>query len=219
MIPTLSFRKIHGLTLIELLIATAIFSIIILSIYSAFQIGILSYHKIDSAFEVYQMARLVLNRIALDLRNTFIYAQDNSRFEGDETNMVFFSGLDSFSEGKMFLDLCRIKYSLAEEKLKRSSYKGLNALNAKDPDGESFYEVKNISFQYAYATDKPDKPYDWQTAWPKDESQKNALPQAVKIKLSLLEKDKRQEEQARVIEFNKIIALPLGENTGVTAGE
>jgi hypothetical protein len=204
-------KKKLSLTLIELLIATSIFSVIILSIYSAFQMGILSYRRIDSAFQVYQMARITLNRMELDLKNSFAYAKEDSKFKGSDKAIDFFSLIDSYSRGGESLGLFRIKYEWAIDALKRSCYKGEDALK-KDTEAEaqeSSFDIKDISFKFAYHTEDPDRPYDWQTVWPKDNSQKNTLPLAIKIKLSLIEKDSRQKQPEKVIEFDKTIYLPL----------
>lgn len=200
--------------MIELLIATSIFSIIILSVYSAFQTGILTSDRIDSASAVFQTARIVLNRMESDLRNSFVYKPDEFGFQGDKQKMAFFNLLDSFSEGKSYLDVCRIKYELVDKGLKRICYKGVDALKKETGvAGEDLlYDIKNISFEYASSLNNPDKPYEWKASWPPDDSQKNNLPLAVKIKLSLIEKNRRQKEQGNTIEFNKVIPLPLLES-------
>jgi len=205
-------RRTHGFTLIELLIATSIFSIIILSLYSAFQSGISSYNRVDSAFNLYQTARIVFNRIELDLKDSFIYLEDDSKFKGTSQTLEFFSVIDSFEKGQAFSNICRVKYELNNDILKRIFYQGLDALeeNSKFEGEELSSDVKEISFQYAYATNSLDKSYDWQESWPKenDLTQRKTLPLAVKIKLSLTEKDRHQKELGIVV-FNKTVPLSL----------
>jgi len=211
--------KNSGFTLIELLIAALIFSIIILSIYSAFQTGILSYKRIDSAFEVYQGARIALNRMELDLKNAFAYSQEDSKFRGSAQALNFLTTVDSFEKGRLYTNISRIKYELSDNKLKRAYYKGLDALiESQDITGEELnLDIQEITFNYAYATTIPEKPYDWTDNWPNetDVNQKKTLPLAVKIKISLREKNKSPEE-GRIIEFNKIVPLPLSTNTAAT---
>lgn len=211
-------KKSCGFTLIELLIATSIFSIIILSIYSAFQTGILSYRKVDSAFETYQTARIALNRMELDLKNSFVYKTDDSRFHGTNTSVDFFSVVDYYKEDKLNTDICRIKYEWAEDEkiLKRTCYTGLDALK-ETPEApietELSSAVKEFSFHYFYKDQNGTiTPSD---SWPDSiadqtvqDSQKQKLPLAVKIKLSLIEKNKSEENAT---EFNKTVSLPLGE--------
>lgn len=196
-------RKRYGFTLIELLIATSIFSVVILSLYSAFHTGILSYRKIDSASIVYQNARIVLNRIELDLKNSFVYSDTDSRFKGDTESVEFFSILDTFDkEGNIYSHICQIKYEFSDGILKRTCYKGLDALkeNPSVEAEELSFAVNEVSFQYE--TDKANEPS--QEFWPKD-NQKSILPLAVRIKLVLIEKLKQEENP---IEFNKVISLP-----------
>ena len=211
-------KRQGAFTLVELLIVTAIIAILALSLASAFWTGVLSYKKIDSAFEVYQAARMALQRIELDLKNSFAYFPENSQsenyqFRGEAHTLEFFSVIDSYDEGAMYTDICRIKYALSNGALRRTCYRGLDALKKElAVEGEELApRVKEISFQYAYPADSrndSDNPYDWSVVWPKNETQKNLLPLAVKIKLSLIEKGKQGKDY--IVEFEKVVAIPLG---------
>jgi prepilin-type N-terminal cleavage/methylation domain-containing protein len=205
-----------GLTLMELLIAASIFSVIILSIYSVFHTGILSYNRIDSAAEVYQSARIMLKRMELDLKNSFIYAQDDSRFQGKPNYMEFFTLVDYFSEGENLSNLCLIKYEVGEGTIKRIPKRNLDALKADvETEGEILSEnVEKITFAYAaVATNNPETPYEWKDEWPdlNDDKQKTNLPLAVKITLTLRERDRRGELLGSR-EFTKVVSLPCPES-------
>lgn len=195
--------NLKAFTLIELLIATLIFSIIILTIYSAFQTGILTYRKTDSAFETYQTARIALNRIELDLKNAFAYKADDPQFQGSAIAMEFFSIIDSYREDKLNTDTCRIKYEWNENDkiLKRACYTGLAALETQtgEESEDLAFNVGRFVFEYAWPTGEKENPYTWEQAWPKADNSAKTLPLAVKIKLSL-----------NAIEFTKIVSLPLG---------
>ncbi len=194
-------KRIRGFTLIELLVAASIFSVAALSVYSAFRTGILSYNKIDSAFNIYQTARLFFNRIELDLNNSFNYCADESKFKGSSQNLDFFSVTDSFLEGSSSPNISCIKYNLENTELKRAAYQGIGAFKENlDAGSEDLYpDIKKISFQYAYLTGNEDKPYVWQDSWPSedDENQKKSLPAAVKIELSVGD-----------AVFTKVVSLP-----------
>lgn len=218
----LSKRPKDGFTLVELLIAASIFSLILISLYSAFQAGILSYKRIDSAFEVYQAARIIFNRIESDLKNSFLYSADESRFKGEAQAIEFFSAIDTFEKGSIYPGACRIKYAFKDASLKRFFYQGADAFKeGLDSQGEDLSsDIKEVSFQYACLADTPEKPYAWLESWPQttDVSQRKIIPLAVKIKLSLIEKS-RGPQQAGIIEFTKIVALPLsGKSTAVSSG-
>jgi prepilin-type N-terminal cleavage/methylation domain-containing protein len=202
----------RGFTLIEILIASSIFSLVILGLYSAFQTGIFAYNRIDSAFNIYQTARILFNRMESDLKNSFIYSEDDSKFQGTGSGLEFFSAVDSFTESTSVVAICRIKYYLEADSLKRSCQQGLDALqDGADIEGEELSaDVKEVSLQYAYSKGIKDKPFEWQDSWPQENvpESKKTLPLAVKIKLSLIERD-RHKKETQVVEFTKIVLLPL----------
>lgn len=200
-------------TLVELLISAAIISVIILSLYSAFQTGILSYNKMDSAFKIYQNARILLYRMSRDIGNSFSYSpEEDSRFVGTKDQLECFSLIDNFEKAAVSSSVCRIKYSVSDFVLKRSCLCNLAAITAKEnlqDSGEDLSsDVKEISFQYASLQNGSDKPYNWQDVWPaqNNSEQKKGRPAAVKIKLVLVERDKKQKEIG-TLEFNKVIPL------------
>lgn len=209
----------RGWTLIELLIAALIFSIIILTIFSSFHTGILSYNKIGSAFNLYQTARTILNRMESELKNSIVYGKDDSKFNGSSQYLTFFTLLDSFNkrENKFFSDIYRVEYKSENTPVTRSCLKGLNVLKEyRDADADVSEElssyIKELSFAYASPmAGGAENPYEWQDIWPKipdtNQQQQNSLPLAVKIKLSLIEKDKRKPEEEKIIEFIRIVSL------------
>ncbi|MEI8350438.1 MAG: type II secretion system protein GspJ [Candidatus Omnitrophota bacterium] len=210
----------RAVTLVELLIATSIFSIIILSLYSAFNTGVSSYGRVDSSFTLYQTARIALNRITVDIANTFAYAKSDSRFKGDAGSVELFSIVDIYEKTKIFPKVCRVRYELSGGVLTRACYKELDALvnNAEVKREEIAYDVKDVSFEFAAAGDKAGESYQWQELWPKDEKQKKCLPLAVRIKLTLIEKVKAKKSTA-LLEFDKIAALPIAVSLREEGGE
>ena len=198
-------KKNRSFTLIELLIATAIISVVLLSLYSAFQTGMRTYKMMDSSFNIYQTARVLFNRMEVDLKNSFAYRDDNSEFKGGAQSLEFFSDIERFKDGKSYPAICRIKYELDGKKLNRSLWEGLEAAKEVDVKPEELsQEIEKISFQYAHATKDPDKPIEWLDSWPKgdDAEQVKVLPLAVKVDLSI-----------GTVQFTKLIALPGGEIT------
>ena len=197
--------KKNAFTLIELLIAISIFSVVVLALYSAFNTGILSYRQIDSSLNTYEAARLALTKIESDLKNSFAYSSSDSMFKGTFNNLDFYS---------VSSDLLRIKYLIENNLLIREVYKNLYALEA-NPVGQKQIltaDTKEISFEYAYPVNSPDKPYDWQDIWPKqgDTSQQKTLPEAVKIKLTMNVRGRGAKKEIS-LEFNKLVSLPSSE--------
>jgi len=199
-------NKKYGFTLIELLVSASILSIVALSAYSAFHTGALSYKKIDSALNTYQAATLVLNRIELDLKNSFIYSQEDSKFKGSNNGMDFFSVLDVFDKGLAPKSvLCRIKYSRQDGEFTRAVSLNQDALREGAAlEGEELPSaIKEVKFQYSGGK----KAGLWQDLWPEenDEAQKAGVPSAVKIELTL-----KDTAQGKGVTFIKIVSLPLG---------
>lgn len=206
-------KSFSGFTLIELLIAISIFSVISLSLFSVFQSGILCNKKINSTLQADQNARILFNRIELDLRNAFKFIEidsegpklESSKFIGKENYLEFFSLIDSYSRAKSQTDICRIKYELVEKVLSRYCYKGIDSLNNKIEQEADLQcpGVLLLTFSYAYPTHKPFTPYEWAKEWGKDFS-KPPLPLAVKIHL-IIEDDQHKTS----VEFNKFVGLAL----------
>lgn len=204
--------KTRGFTLLELLISTAIVAVLILTLYSAFQTGILSYNKMDSASNIYQTARILFYRMTRDIANSFSYAEKDSRFIGNKQTLEFFSVADTFEKGEAVPSVCRIKYSSADFALKRGYLSNLAAITVKeipqDSQEELTSDAKELTFEYACASDNSDAPYNWQDSWPvqNNQEQLQSRPLAVKVKLVLVERDKKKKEIGTV-EFNKVIPL------------
>lgn len=207
----LNRRRIKGVTLIELLICVAISSIIALSLYSALAAGILTSNRMDSAFGVYRNARILLNRLGQDLACAFIYSAENSGFGGGAGRLAFFSTVESFENGKSSPGICRLSYTFENGALTRVCYRGMDALKEipDSPVEKLSSGIKELSFEYAAASEDPRLPYNWQDTWPKPDNpkQKNSLPLAVKIKFSLIERDRSKE--TAIIEFSRIVPLHI----------
>lgn len=194
-------------TLIELLIAVTITTGILFSIYSAFNAGVLSYKKIDASFDVYQEARIIFNRLEIDLKNSFPYKKDTSLFKGANNYLDFFTVMDIYDKDKINIEVCRIKYQHDASTLKRMLFVANTAIieDSTNPETEELStNIKSISFQYA-GKDKTDKEaFLWQANWPQDETQQNQMPLAVKIKLTMIDNSEKNEN---LIEFSKIIPI------------
>ena len=201
-------KKSRAFTLLEILIATSLFSLVLLSIYSAFRIGILSYQKTDSASTVYRSARILFNRLESDLKNTFSYTKVDTRFKGTVSTLEFFSVVDFFEEGRRYPDVCRIKYAMQDKGLQRVFFRGADALREEVEalSTKALFPADAVSFQYAACLPDSDLAYEWIDVWPKDPSKKNILPLALKVKLKVIEKDSSA-QAGQSIELEKIIPL------------
>ena len=107
-------KKRRAFSLIELLIASAIFTVVAASIYTAFRTGMFGYKKIQENIEVEQAARFIFARINLDLRNAFSYSSEKSGFTGFKEGMSFYSLSGTFSGGRMRQDYALVSYVLKD---------------------------------------------------------------------------------------------------------
>lgn len=200
----------NAFTLIELLLAAAISSVIIVVVYSVFQGSITSYNKIESSSVVYQTARAIFNRLELDLKNAYSFADDDAKFQGAKKSLDFFSLAASFENGGEFVYPARVKYDFTGESLTRSCAKGWNAIEGDVQEEELSDQAVDFSLQYAFKADDSSSTVEWLDSWPPQSQGSTAstrlLPQAVKIKLTIIEKNK-QGKQASNVEFTKEVPL------------
>ena len=110
-------RYLTGFTLVELLLAMTLFSIIAVTIYSTFRSGITAWRKVEEVSSTYKDLRLVLDRISVELRNS----QDMGifDFEGTGDKLTFVSVLDKYRPdvGREPV-IAKISYFLEAEKRK-----------------------------------------------------------------------------------------------------
>jgi len=194
--------RIHkAFTLVELLIASSIFLVILVTIYSAFQTGVFGYRKIEDAISVYQSARLILERMNLDLRNSFAYSKDETRFTGGKTEMAFLALVDTFTQGAMYREYATISYKSLDFKLMRLCRKNKQSLDEKSPiqPEEMTQSLQELSFEYGFQ-DPADKSLKFKDTWGSKNDPANEgkqMPVAVKIKLTL--KNKTTQDFQRTI--------------------
>ncbi len=186
----------RSFTLVELLITLSIFSIVILSLYSAFHTGIFSYNRLDNSISLYQTARKVLNRIDLDLKNIFSYSNEDTGFVGGKDWLNFFTLIGS--------DFSSVSYERKETNLLRLCKKGIETLkeNISMRPKVLAKNIKEIDFSYGFLTDEKNVLV-WEDNWADTDIEKGNLPLAVKISLTLEENSKK----GRDIKFEKIISL------------
>lgn len=215
-----SGRNSGAFTLVELLIASAIFVVVMLSLYSAFQTGIISYRRLDTSFAVYQTARAALNRLEADLKNSFAYSDSGgkSRFSGTSDSLDFFTVIDSFRQGQLQTEVCRAVYSYRDNSLIRRSFQGLDSLKDDSQSAEAVLalNIENLNFRYLNFTAGEGAAYQWQDAWPgggQEEQQEQALPAAVMITFAV------SPGSGEKPQFSKIIPLPNRIYAQVSPGE
>ena len=184
-------------TLLELLIVSSISAVVLTTMYSGFHSGIFAYRNIDENIGVYQAARSVLERINSDLRNSFAYSSDESKFEGENTKLSFLTTVDSYQKERLTRDYASVSYKIEADKLMRLCRQAKEALNDKSEieAEEMAAGLEGVVFNYGYFAGDSQE-IRWKDLW----DDKKALPAAVKIKLSIKNKIKQS--------FQRTVFLP-----------
>jgi len=196
-------------TLLEILIAATISSIVMLGLYSAFQSGILTYDRIESSDQTYRTARVILQKLEHELKNSFCFKSDDCKFSGTADTLDFYSSPDIYLEAKKFPYPASISYSLENNILKKAVLAASQLISApQSPEPQEIAgDIGEINFQFAEASQ--DNSVKWQDSWAKEseENQKKTLPAALKIKLVIKEK-KRNDREGKTAEFSTVIDIP-----------
>jgi prepilin-type N-terminal cleavage/methylation domain-containing protein len=206
------FLSLTGFTLVELLVASSIFVVVMLTIYSAFHSGIFGYRNIEATIDTYQTARMVLERINLDLRNSFAYSQEESKFQGKNNELSFLTLVDSYQyqEDKIIQiqDYAFVSYQLETNKLMRLCRKNQEALKEEEKSEiqpEEMASGVDIEFEYGdiYTGPTGQQEIKFKKSWAveladeKLADEKRVLPQAVRVNLTI--KGKAEQNFARTI--------------------
>jgi len=194
--------KNRGLTLLELIISSAIFVVIMTVIYTSFSSGIFGTKMIDESMRLTSAARIIFGRINSDLLNSFSFSKEETRFSGKEEELTFMTITDSFIEESLFPEYSLVSYTQDQGRLLRLCRKNKDALNqdSKISPQELFPNAK-IKFEYGYYS-IPDDQIIFKDSWATDESdpllEENKNPPLV-VKVNLNLKNRGEENFSRTI--------------------
>jgi len=197
-----------GFTLIEILVASAIASIILMIVYSSYQSIVKSIKSATGHAEFYENVNLALSKIDMDISNayytrlnkkiTFICEEvsGNSKigFVTVNHNSYIFSG--NLTKPYPASDIKVVEYSLKKDKRTQGLYTLLE--NEKShywedpllPTGrgtENILLVNVVSLKFAFQRDN-----DWYENW--DSRQTNMLPRAVRTTLIVKNYQEKEEK-------------------------
>lgn len=142
----------NAFTLLELLIAVSIFSVVMIALYSAFRAGIFGFSSIEAGLNANQTAVLFMNRINTDLRNCFKYSQTETKFKGTKETLEFFTLINLPSEGRALRKYAFVSYKKEGGSIIRSYRTALDAvkLEPENKTSQPFDNIKECSFSYLY---------------------------------------------------------------------
>lgn len=180
----------NGFTLLELLVALSIFSILSVMAYGGLQTVISTKQSSQQAADRIAELQLVMMRISGDLRQAvtrkvrdehgdFLYAMQSSK-NGDNTMAWTRTGYRNPAHLKRS-HLQRVAYKVEQQKLIRMTWSVLDlAQDSKVIESEVLSNVDAIEWRFLNNTDE------WLSAWPEEgKEESSALPRAVELNLEL----------------------------------
>ena len=188
----------RAFTLIELIIATAILSLIVVSIYSAFSVGIKAWRRGSEGEEV-QKVRIALLKMQKELRGSFFFS--DAPFEGTSSEIIFPLSIPEENIEKIYIITYRMdenKDTGARNLVREKRLFTENPQDEKEAIKEPVFPVRLIAFKYAYKLEDGSNGFEWQDSWPETQ---NNIPSAVKISFQLDNSDEI---------YNKTIFIPQG---------
>ena len=211
-------RYRHGMaaafTVIELLIALSIFSVIAITLYSTFFAGISTWKRSGDNTGIYQNIRVTFDDIARDLKNMIYFTKDDESayiFSGTSEQVIFMTLEEGISEKtEPQRELVRIAYSFDNAKgdiVREIAGISLGFDTRKAEKEILLKNVEDFKVEYCYFSGDEDDPYLWQEEWSDEEVK---TPRGVKITASL-KGGKGSKETSKITRIVFISTGVLGE--------
>ncbi|MBW1935223.1 MAG: prepilin-type N-terminal cleavage/methylation domain-containing protein [Deltaproteobacteria bacterium] len=211
------FRDGHGFTLLEILIAIFILAIVLSLLYTSFTGTLHNIEQTETKADVYQMARVTLDRVVEDLECAFISSRSKHGFVGQaiETEGRHRDTLSFISRAHLVLDeedpgqeITRISYTTGEgyEGQGLALFRSDAPLFLGKPEEEATGSMicDNLeSLRFTYYDEKGEEFDSWDST---KEEFKDRLPTRVSILLEIVNKD----DPESPLRFYTGVTLPMG---------
>lgn len=161
--------KSRAFSLIELMIAVLILSVVIISIYGVFSAGIKAWQR-GSEDRDFKKIRIGLLKIQKELRSSFIFSE--APFKGASSQMTFPVIVKEEDREK----ICMVSYYIAEAGNSNAGGKVIMR-RAEEADKPIFF-ADSIDFEYAHEPRDGSEGLEWERGW---EGYCKKIPLAVKI--------------------------------------
>jgi type II secretion system protein J len=222
-------KQKKGFTLLEVLIGTAVLSMMVLIIWSITSSTLNSEDRASGRDKLYQMARLALRRVTEDVNMAFLVtsadllgktrdgASKETAFIGDDNGDFDKLDFNSLSNWRMFRnvkesDQSEVGYKVEEDPEEPDLYRLMRRQNPYLDDdvtdgGKSYPVAEGVTeFQLSYYDNKTNE---WTENWnSKEIDHKNKLPKAVKITIVFADPDDEDES----VSFSTITFIGLWQN-------
>ncbi|HWP48216.1 MAG TPA: type II secretion system protein GspJ [Candidatus Limnocylindrales bacterium] len=214
-IPAL-FPSEKGFTLLEILIAISILSLITAIIASSLHIGILSWERGEGATERYQQIRILTDEMVQQLKSLYPYkfqkagnTKPHLIFYGEEHSLGFTTTLVQGSKGERGGGLMFVYYDLDNERglIKREKIVFTGDISIKDLGDpiELDPEVSELRFEYYEKNKRDPQSGRWVNSW--DGKSKNQLPKAIRVTLGFPRKGKAGSSNASLEEITFTVPI------------
>lgn len=202
-------KGLRGFTLLELLIAVTIFSIVAIAIYSSFNVGIRTWRKAENSYKVRQEARHALNTIGRELRcainSTAMPFEGSSNYVSFCRTMKVSNPQGGYSEG-----IFEITYTFeAEDKAVYYILQTYEEYAKGETGTKSLLASGVLDFKLQYVYLDLDKVV-WKDEWKKEELN---IPLGVKVSLSY-----PSQSEGQVVEYSETFFIPTGTLKEATEG-
>ena len=179
-----------AITLIEVLVAIAIFSFIAVAVYSLLGTGISVQKRVALDQSAYQGIYLSLERMAQELRNAIVFTQDSTPLKGTNQGLEFYTIVFDYQTNAPVI--LYTTYSYENDTLIRTTKKLFSDEEEKKID--FLEEIKSLEFSYF---DGQGEEEEWQEVW----EEEDRLPTGIKIKLSY------KDERGRSLALDKYVFI------------
>jgi general secretion pathway protein J len=179
-----------GFTLIEVVIAVALLSLVMSSVYGIFTTISSTEQRLQSEAELYHQARVIFDRLGRELSCSYLAtSNENSAFSASNENngspYLAFTSTSAITKGAQQGGLVRLRYELNTEfnkKVGRLLRSSVPLFAPDDPEkGQRLSsQIKQLQWRFYDGID-------WQEDW--DSGQSNSLPQTVEISITLMNND------------------------------
>lgn len=213
-----SERERNGFTLIEVLIAITILTVIMMVVYQAFTASTDGIRRAEAVDELNSTARVIFLKLMDDINNAYltgnnvIFVGDSKRdkeLPQDSLNLTSISNLRMVKDAKE-TDLYEIGYKMKEDYAYQKQEKRLSLFRREKKTigvepvlegGEAYEltdEIAGLRFSYFDGANKK-----WKDNWD-SRSTTTKLPTAVEVEVILFDADKKERA------FKTIIDVPMG---------
>jgi general secretion pathway protein J len=217
-------RNVKGFTLLEVLVASAILSMVLAILYGVFSRTLTSKQIAEEQSAQSRAARIVLLRLSDDLQASFPFSAEDPRFVGQtsqttplpEASLSFISmGGFSLTSGGHEGDWYEIEYELIPDPYSPSTRQLVrrtrvapttpNTTESRRQEGETLpllTDVQGLRLRFFDGRA-------WHDEWGKVQTRAQ-LPRAVEVKLYLASKtETTRHEDTKVVTFSTLVDLPL----------